>query len=301
MLSVADALNQLSLVCANFGSHETFRDVLSDWITFLGGRPGEIVIVDGGSKKSTTDLYWQMFNDGLIDKLQVIRPTHPDNSKDLCFLQEHTAGAIASKPYLLWYKSDTLPFREGHERWLPEAIEQLDRDDTFAVGGSFNIPSKHHDAPWPGWYFSHKCSENFALMKRSSFMDAMEEFAGRYIASGFRGDSPADPRGQRRYLVEVAFEKYIERHQKYTLVKEEDPTWTVFHTNVLGEKLVKVRQDYIARHDIHRHLNAGYQIPLRGGCYYGQKRDYFKELRVGFGASALGPMWRAIKRMVVHG
>lgn len=294
------ALKQVSLVAANFKNHETFASVLEDWFTFLGGKPGEVVVVDGGSDARTHQMYWELFNAGKIDKLQVIRREHPENHKDLCFIQEHTAGAIAAKPYLLWFKSDTLPFRKGHDNWLDEAIGYLDREDTFAVGGSFNFPCKHHDAPWPGWYFSHKCSENFSLMKRSSFVAAMEEFAGRYIASGYQAPSPADPTGQARYLIEIAWERYIERHNKYTLVKEEDPTWTIFHTNVLGEKLVKVREDYLARREVEKFMNAGVKAqftqPLLGGTYYGQPRRPWIELRVAAGASTLGPAWRAIKR-----
>ena len=141
---------QVSMVCANFGNAEAFEPVLSDWVAFLGHRPGEIVVVDGGSDERTHDLYWSMFKRRLIDKLQVIRREHGDNSRETCFIQEHTAAAIASKPYVLFFKSDTLPYRDGHEEWLAQAMQFLDRDDTFAVGGSFNIPSRHHDAPFPG-------------------------------------------------------------------------------------------------------------------------------------------------------
>ena len=105
-------------------------------------------------------------------------------------------------------KVDTLPYRRGHDDWLSEAIAYLERDDVFAVGGSFNNPSHHQDA-WPGWYFSRKCSENFALMKRSKFISAVEEFAGEYVSSGFRGTNPAAETGQERFLIERAFDTYM--------------------------------------------------------------------------------------------
>jgi hypothetical protein len=299
-MDAAQARDSVSLVAANFGNPEALADVLDDWFTFLGGKPGEVVIVDGGSDPATQRVYWDLFSAGKIDKLQVIRGDHPENNKNLCFIQEHTAGAIASRPYLLWFKSDTLPFRQGHDNWLAEAIDYLDRDDTFAVGGSFNIPSKHHDA-WPGWYFSDKCSENFALMKRDRFIAAMREMAGDYIASGFRGPSPSEARGQSRYLIEVAFERFIEKHGQYTLVKVEDPTWTVFHTNLTGPRLARARQNYLARIDIQRHMNAGSVIALNGGCYYGMSRPYWKEMRVALGASPLGGPWRKLKKMLGRG
>lgn len=295
------ALRKLSLVTSNFGNADTFADVIGDWLEFLGGRPAEIVVVDGGSDDRTRQAYWDLFNRGVIDKLQVIRPDHFENSKDTCFYQEHTAGMIATRPYVLFFKSDTLPYRQGHDDWLPQAMEYLEREDTFAVGGSFNCDSRHYDA-CDGWYFSHKCSLNFSLMKRTSFIAAMGEFAGQYIASGFSGTSPAEATGQSRFLVEVAFEHYIARHQRYTLVKIEDPTWTVFHTNVNGMPLIDVRRDYLARRRVQQYMNAGLGLvsidPLVRGAYYGQKRRRFKELRVKLGASPIGPWWRAVKALL---
>ena len=201
--SLVKALSQVSLTAANMGNTLAFEPVMEDWFGFLGGTSGEVVIVDGGSSPETHAVYWKLFNERKIDKLQVIRSEHSDNHRDTCYIQEYIVGAIASKPYILFFKSDTLPFRQGHDNWLPEAIEHLERPDTFAVGGSFNSPSHHHDA-WPGWYFSHKCSLNFALMKRSSFMEAMEEFAGEFIRSGYRIEkNPIGPEANKRYVVET--------------------------------------------------------------------------------------------------
>lgn len=295
---LAAALESVSLVSANFGNAQVYRRILLDWFEFLGGKPGEVVVVDGGSDLETQTAYWQLFQDNLIDKLQLIQPHHPDNNKDSCYIQEYTAGAIASKPYLMWFKIDTLPYREGHACWLAEAIAYLDRDDTFAVGGSFNASAKHHDA-WDGWYFSEKCSENFSLMTRQTFVTAMQEFAGTFIASGFRGTNPAAATGQGRYLLEVAFERYMQRHKKYTLVRIEDPTWTVFHTNVAGERLAAVRNKYRARKAIDGYLNAGLSRIEHGGRYYGQPLGGgIRRVRVRAGRSWLGPYWRALKRLI---
>lgn len=274
--------SQVSMVCANFKNGDAFEKVLLDWFEFLGDRPGEVVVVDGGSDRKTHEMYFDLMGKGLIDKLQIIRPDHPDNSRQTCYIQEHMAPTFASKPYLLFWKSDTLPYRQGHDNWLAEALTHLEREDTFAVGGSFNIPSKHHDA-WPGHYYSDKCSENFSLMKRESFIKAMEEFAGQYISSGFRGYNPATPDGQSRYLIEVAFEKYIERHKKYTLCKIEDPTWTVFHTNASFDRMLELREKYRNRVDVAKYFNAGTNIPLNGGSYYDRKPDRVKEARVALG------------------
>jgi len=117
-LTLSQALEQLSLTAANFGNAEVFSQVFDDWLRFLGGKPGEVVVVDGGSTPQMHDIYWRMFKERKIDKLQVIHSDHPENDKNKCFFQEHAAGAIANKPYLLFFKSDTLPYRQGHDNWL---------------------------------------------------------------------------------------------------------------------------------------------------------------------------------------
>ncbi|MGO8925733.1 MAG: glycosyltransferase family A protein [Limisphaerales bacterium] len=300
-LSPGQALDQVALIGNNFGDGQVFRDVLGDWFAFMGGKPGQVIIVDNGSPKDTQAAIYAAYCEGMIDKLVLVRPGHADTGNHQVYIGEHTSPAIATKPYLLWFHIDTLPFRQGHEEWLAEAISYLDRNDVFAVGGSYNFNCKHH-AAWPGWYFSDKCSENFALMKRGEFVRAMEEFCGEYISSGFTGKNPVAATGQNRYLLEVAFERYIQAHQKYTLMREEDPTWTIFHTNVHGEGLGKVRTDYLARKRVTKFLNAGCSAAKPPGIYYGQPPvgAWLKRFRTQFGRSAVGPHWRAIKQLLAH-
>jgi hypothetical protein len=295
-------LSEVSLITNIFGDRFVFRDILLDWFRFLGGKPGEVVVVDCGSDRETHALYWELYQEGLIDKLQLIQADHEDNygGSETGYIQEYTAAALATKPYVLWFHSDTLPYREGHDNWLEESIANLERDDVFAIGGSFNLPSKHHDA-WSGWYFSHKCSLNFSLMKRSTFMAAAHEFAGPYIISGFKGENPAAATNQSRYLLEVALEQYIKRHNVYTLCKVEDPNWTVFHTNTHEEVLKKAREKYLARKDIKRFMNVGFsdaEPDPANALYYGKPSSMgiVKRLQVAFGKSPVGPYWRELKQ-----
>jgi hypothetical protein len=306
MYQASSHLEDISLVTNNFGDALVFADILQDWFDFLGGKPGEVVVVDCGSDRETQEIYWQLFQEGLIDKLQVIQSYHEDNygGVESGYKKEYTAGAIASKPYLLWFHVDTLPFRKGHDLWLAEAIAYLDRSDVFAVGGSFNLPSKHRSA-WDGWYFSNKCSLNFTLMKRSMFMEAVHEFAGDFITSGFRGNNPADAfgEGRSRFIFELAFEQYIQRHNRYTLCKVEDINWTVFHTNVHGERLKKTREKYLSRQKIKPYLNIGnstkHTTPPQP-IYYGQPLlSLFKKIQIWIGSSSLGPYWRSLKRLLL--
>jgi len=299
---MSNIFDQISMVAANFGNANVYREVLDEWLAFLGGRPGEILVIDGGSDLATQEIYWDLFRKGVIDKLQVIQSKHPENSKNTCYYQEHAAGALACKPYLFWYKIDTLPYRKGHEKWVEEAIALLDRPDVFAVSGSFNRDNRHHDV-MPGWFATQHCSMNFALMKREMYMAAMEEGAGRYIASGSRGENPfGDPAGPGRFVMEGSWVRYMHNHNLFTLARYEDESWTVFHTNLTGEKLAQARRDNLARKDVKKYMNAA-NFSVKGDyyAYYGQPLlTPIQKIRIAFGLSPAGPFWRAVKKSV-HG
>jgi hypothetical protein len=293
MSGQASKLSEVSLVSANFGNGLAYREILLDWFNFLGGKPGEVVVVDGGSDRQTQKVYLELYQEGLIDKLQLIPPHHPDNNKERCFIQEYTAGIIASNPYILWFKIDTLPYREGHDDWLEKAIADLDRDDVFAVGGGFNRTYPHFKAQ-PGWYFTEACTINFSLMKRSTFVAVMEEFASEYIASGFQGEHEFG-----RFLLEEAFSAYMDRHKTYTLCKVEDPTWTVFHTNAQDEYLQEVRNKYLAREEIKTFMNPCLSSDMSQFLYYGKKpikSGMFKKVQMAFGNTKAGSYWRQFKK-----
>jgi hypothetical protein len=294
----SDILSQISMVTANFEERPVLENILNDWFQFLGGKPGEVVLIDCGSSPETQMLCWTLFQNKVIDKLQVIRPDHDDFGKDKGFIKEYTAAAIASKPYILCFKTDTLPFRQGHETWLEEAIQYLDREDVFAISGAFSLPSKHHDA-WDGWYFSQKCSYNFALMKRSAFMAALHEFAGEFITAGFQGENPAAKTGQDRFLLEVAWEQYIQAHNQFTLCKVEDMNWSVFHVNAHDENLQKIREKYITRQNVQPFLNRGMAekiVDPHAPRYYGHPSiSLWKRIRIWFGTL---PFWQFIKRAI---
>jgi hypothetical protein len=293
-------LDQISMLTANFGDGIVMRDVLNDWFKFLGGRPGQVVLADNGSDEKTQQECWECYREGFIDKLLLVTQEHCDTGRDQNYIIEHTAPAISTKPYVLFFKIDTLPYQIGHEDWIVQAIEYLDRPDTFAVGGSFNVDSRHHDA-WPGWYFSDRCSENFALMKRENFIAAMEHYAGEYISSGFRSEPPTKNSDENHYMIELAFESYMKKHGLYTLTRVEDPSWTIFHTNVHELRLKEVRGRYIARQGVAPYMNAkNFTAKFPHGVYYGRPNplSLLQRTRIALGASRLGPFWRRIKRSI---
>jgi hypothetical protein len=299
--TLAQTLDNLSIVTANFADGFVLKDILGDWFEFLGGRPGQVVLLDNGSAANTQQACVSCYQEGMIDKLLLVKPGHCDTGRDINYIAEHTAPAIATKPYVLFFKIDCLPWRSGHEHWLIEAMSYLERPDTFAVGGSFNCVARHHDAWDPAWYFADKCSENFALMKREHFIAAMEDAMGGYISSGFRGESFVQTEDEKHYLIELAFERYMHKHGRYTLTRVEDDTWTVFHTNVHNERLEKVREKFRSRTDVKAFMNAAnFTATFPHGVYYGKPASHawHKRLRIALGASAFGPLWRTIKQSI---
>ncbi len=199
-------LNEISMVCANYGNHKNIKNVLLDWFEFLGGKPAEVIIMDAGSDKQTRDVYLKLLENGLIDTLSLNKEGHPEKGKKFAHIREYHVANLTRKKYLLFFKFDTLPHCKKDDSWLETAISNLDKNEVFAFGGSSNYKAKHHEA-WNGYYFSNRLSENFALIKRDVHTKAMREYAGSFIDSGFRSHNP-EP-NQRR-TVEVAWEKYIQ-------------------------------------------------------------------------------------------
>ena len=124
------------------------------------------------------------------------------------------------------------------------------------------------------------------------------------FSPGFRGENPAHATHQERYWLEVALERYMQRHNIFALARIEDPTWTIYHTNLYGTRLQAVRADYLRRKNIAPFMNLALCTdPARTleTRYYGQQPPGpVKRLRIRFGRSAAGPSWRAFKQNVAR-
>ena len=261
------ALRSLSLCISGFGATGATRTVLEDWFDFLGGRPGEVVYVDGGAEAAATRRLARMCADGLIDRLELLNPRHPENSFDRCYVQEYRAGAMASRPYLCFIKLDMLPFRRGQETWLAEDFGKLADPRVFAITNSHLIdpPVARRD----GFLEYDFASLNFALMRRDRFHAALREQIGGLIDSRFDGPYPEhlcpDPRW-RRALVEWAWQAHCRKHGLVTLARPESRDWTIYHINKKGPKLLEYRRRYRAREGVEAFFDqpkALYRPPLR--------------------------------------
>jgi hypothetical protein len=238
--------------------------MLRDWLQFIGQRPYEIVVTDGGTSPDVFGAYAELFHEGLIDKLYVMQPSHPENTRQTCFIQEYYAGVMASGDYLLFVKPDTIPYRRGHDGWLQEYIELLTGDPKlFAVTGSSPGPGFLGEITSRFWCLEHT-SENFALLKRQHHVSAMQACVA-FWRSGWRGENPFARIGPvaARCMIESAWDCYCRHHGLRVLMQKEDDTWSVFHTNARGAELLRLRK----------------RVRERVGldCFYNRAGPFFRE------------------------
>lgn len=261
----------VTLAISGFRDGIELRPVLADWIEFLGGRPGEIVYVDGGSPPSTIRRLTSMLQDGLIDRLELLTPGHFENHRDRCYIQEYRAGRLATLPYVMFIKMDTLPFRRGHDHWLAEDLAALDRPGVFSITHSHqDNPPLDREGPYIVYDFT---SLNYALMKRSVFDRSIEDQIGDLVRSNFKGDYPSKIKSDdkfKRMLVEWLWHHQVLDHGLRTLGRAESIDYTINHINKRGRELLRIRRAFRAR----KGLDRFYDAPL----YYRAPRGPLKQL-----------------------
>lgn len=216
-------LNDLSLIVRS-ENQPISESCLLEWFQFLGGKPAEVVLVDYGSSLEVQQGYWKLFLNKQVDKLQLSQLPVPGASSTPQHIQLYNAGAVACKSYLLWVNvCDPLP--EGcDENWLEEAIGYLNQNKAIAITTGTR-KSLECAEPSQGWYCSDQCNLNFALMKRSVFIAATDEYAGDYITAGFTGQNPATAENREEEMLQVALEKYGQRHNLHSFCKLGSANW----------------------------------------------------------------------------
>jgi hypothetical protein len=293
----AHALADLSMISANYGNLDLAEDIHRDWFRFLGGTPREVVFVENGSPLVGQTVLFEGVKSGWITKLLSVRPGSFDIGKHQAFIAEVSALAMATRPNVLLYHLDVLVARRGHDDWLVDALKKLADPKVFAIGGSFNAPSKiaEHD---DDWYVSNKLSGNFALLPRGRYREAWQRVAGSFLRSGYREEHPL-PVATRRFVMEVGLERLLESAAWRTLVRRETRDWSIFHTNLNGADLGAARARFLSGRGIERYLNAGDSPVLEE---VGKQLKYFghpevsrvRKLRIAIGASSLGPIVRRL-------
>jgi hypothetical protein len=298
MTQRASALAGLSMITANYGNLELAEAIHKDWFRFLGGPPGEVVFVENGSPMPGQAALFEGVKNGWITKLLSVRPGAFDIGKHQAFIAEVSALAMSTKRNVLLYHLDVLVSRRGRDDWLVDADRRLQNPSVYAIGGSFNAPSKSSDYD-DEWYLSKKLSGNFALLPRTRYQESWLRVAGSFLRSGFREEHPL-PIPARRFIMEVGLEQLLESRDWRTMVRRESRDWIVLHTNLNGPALAEARERFFAGEGVERYLNAGDELALPDNGlklkYFGQPGvPLLKQARIALGASPLGSFVRKLR------
>ncbi len=267
-------LERVSLCLSGYKHTSTLRRVLEDWFEFLGGKPAEVVYVDGGSPLADTRNLVALVASGHITRLETIAPDSWENHFHRCYIQEYQSGRIATRDVLIFVKPDTLAYRKGRDGWLAEDIQKLADPGVFAITNTHLIdPPTGREGP----YLVHDfASLNFAMMTRANFNAALDHVAGDFIRSGFKGAYPSlitCEEQYRRALVEWSWQVYAREKGLRVLAREESTSWMIFHINKHGRKLMSIRAAMRRGEGVEPHLNklkGLYRPPASGLKKFGQ-------------------------------
>ncbi len=241
------------------------REVLGDWLGFLPRRPERVIVstlLDDGEPRP---VYRELADEGVIDELVTLEAPGLDGrtAETLGTLSALKAAADHGVDYALQVKLDTLPYRDGHDGWLDEALTVLREGGFAAFTGSMSdergetLSDVPQGVPRDRYFRTRRFSVNFALLKPGPFVARVVESLG--------GDWCLDPaafvgRGGdegSRFAVEEAMTDALKTEGRHCVARHETPDWTVFHVNVWGERLAAVRERYRRRDGIKPFLNRG--------------------------------------------
>ncbi|MEG4322877.1 MULTISPECIES: hypothetical protein [unclassified Microcoleus] len=274
-------LNNLTL-CTFSTGRIMVREVLEDWLSFLGGKPKKVIFAVSPAD-NPPPIYQELLAEGLIDEIVYVdlrgRSVSETDTEGI-----RAAIEAATTDWILLAKLDTLPYRRGHENWLDEAMQTVAKYNCFGFTGSF--PSPDMQSLEPGYSKTQMFSNNFSIFRGTEWIEIIDSYVGKNF-DGAVAKNSLYTKESLRFANEAAIETFLEENQRYMLVRWETPEWTVFHVNVWGEQLRQVRDRYLARKDIGSALNTG--RPQEIGfhpwdLYYGYpKPSPFQRLKIFVG------------------
>jgi hypothetical protein len=282
MMASGSISNELTLITYSTGTI-LVREVLGDWLSFLGERPKDIVVAVSPATGYPA-IYDQLRAERIIDRILPVdgtgRSIHQTDPTAI-----RTAVESATSEWVMLVKLDTLPFRVGHASWLHDDLQTVHERKLFGITGSFRSTDAK---PVDTTYSSTQCySNNFSVFRKADWLAAVDRLIGP------EWDQPLanDPRYQgdgARFAVEAAIEQHLRESGLSMLVRRETPEWSVFHVNVWGDTLRGVRERYLRRDGIGAYLNTGEPLakPHRHPweMYYGTPvPPLWKRLRIRLG------------------
>ncbi len=113
------------------------REVLDDWLRFLGGRPNQVIFAVS-PRIEPPPVYEELRKEGVIDRILLLES---EGCPVLEIDPEAVRLIVDATPteWVLLIKLDTLPYRSGHESWLDDALERVDKYRLFGMTGGFPI------------------------------------------------------------------------------------------------------------------------------------------------------------------
>lgn len=263
---MGNILDDISL-CTYSTGESMVREVLDDWLQFLGGRPNRVIFAVSPSS-GAPPVYEDLRSEGLVDEILYLEP----KGRSVLEIDAEALRVVieaAPTEWILLIKLDTLPYRSGHDSWLADAMERIQKYGLFGMTGS--SPMMTLVPLEKGYFLTQKYSNNFSIFRRSDWLNAVRECVGQGYHHG-NACSPQFQGDNLRYLNEYAVETHLETMGKHMLVRHESREWSIFHVNVWGETLRKVRSSYRNRRRIDRFLTTG--SPLRGPLRYPWQKYY---------------------------
>jgi hypothetical protein len=263
---MGDVLDQLSL-CTYSTGRTMVREVLDDWLQFLGGRPRRVIFAVS-PLTGAPPVYEELRGEGLIDQILYVEP----RGRSVMEIDSEALRMVveaAPTDWVLLIKLDTLPYRLGHDGWLGHAMERIQRHGLFGMTGSSAMMKL---SPLEeGYSLTQKFSNNFSIVRRSDWLNTVNACVGQEYGQAGAG-APRFLGDQVRFLNEYAIESHLELTGRQMLVRHESRDWSVFHVNVWGENLRNVRTSYRNRRRIDRFLTSG--DPPRGPFRYPWQKYY---------------------------
>jgi hypothetical protein len=277
---VEHVLKAVSLCTYSSGS-VMVREVLDDWLQFLGGRPRQIIFAVSPVIGAPA-IYDELLQEGKIDRIIGVEPKGR-SSEEIEPEAIHLAINAAPTEWVLMVKLDTLCYRSGRSDWLAEAMELVQRQGLFGMTGS-GPPDPEQRRLNGDYCVTQKFSNNFSLFRRADWLSVVDTVVDQ--ATGMNlAESPQFAGKGRRYLNEHLIEEHLKKTGNKMLMRFESLDWSISHVNVWGETLRQVRESYIQRKGVKPFLNRGPRvktIPLHPwDKYYGYPRPpVLKLLRI---------------------
>jgi hypothetical protein len=262
------------------------REVLMDWIAFLGGKPHQVIFAVSPCL-NPPPIYEALRLEGLIDRVIYLDPKgrsiYEADAEGIRLTME-----AAETEWVLMVKLDTLPFRSGHDHWLDEAMQAIRDHGCLGLTGSAG--RSYRDAKFlvQGYSRTQKFSNNFSILRRDDWLRIQDAEVGKALESQSSGATrnPQFSGDDLRFANEAAVEAFLEAHGQSMLLKWESMSWSVFHVNVWEEQLGRVRDRFRQRQRIAPFLFEG--KPARPEyeweMYYGwPKPSWHKRIRIWVG------------------